>query len=143
MTEATVLAPFMKKMRELLPLAQVVKHRDASMIGLPDFSITHNTHVLWCEAKLFVLPRKWNGDAPGLASELTKKAQEDSPTQTEMMKKMHRASASLYVIFVKKTFVALVDPETLSAWTFNNSSLAAQFLADRMNHWTPVPFPNY
>ena len=112
MTEASVSSPLMKALRETLPGCVVVKHRDASMIGLPDCSITYGGHVLWLEFKLFEW-KKWMDDFKtnhDLGMELLRLATESAPTQRAMMDKLYQASASLYVIWIKKTSVLIVDP---------------------------------
>jgi hypothetical protein len=129
-------------MRELLPLAEVIKHRDASMIGLPDCSITFNTHALWVEFKLYPMARAWEGlDDLALAAECLKKAVEESPTQASKVKSLHRASWALYVIWVKKTCVLVIDPVTLEFRRFKGSSPSAEWLSALLREWTSFPHP--
>lgn len=136
MTEATVLSAFMTRLRELMPKAVVVKHRDASMIGLPDFSVTVNTHVLWGEAKLY----KWEGwmspaDPEALAGRLVTKARAGAETQNAMMNRLHEASCAVYVFFVKKSFVVMATPDLKWAGVFMRQSEAAEQLARWLTAW--------
>lgn len=107
MKEASALSPFHAKLRKRLPGSAVVKHRDASMIGLMDTSITWQGRTIWAEGKLYNLPKA--GD-PGYEHWL-QIAQEDSPTQAEFAKKMNRTSCCVYIIFIKKTCIYIGWPE--------------------------------
>jgi hypothetical protein len=108
MREASALAPFHKALRKRLLGSVVVKHRDASMIGLVDTSITWQGRTIWAEGKLYNLPH--SGD-PGYEHWL-RIAQEDSPTQAEFAKKLNKTSCCVYVIFIKKTCVYIGWPDT-------------------------------
>jgi len=107
MTEASVLSTFMTRLRAEMPEAVVVKHRDASMIGLPDFSVTYMGHVLWGEAKLVTVPKKWDGHFYRQFYDQVRLA---SPAQSTMMDKLCRASLALYFIWIKKTGLYVVNP---------------------------------
>ena len=62
--ESNVSTPFMEKLRvELADLnVEVIKHYDASMIGLVDCSVTIPDHrfTLWREFKLWIPTKKWD-----------------------------------------------------------------------------------
>jgi hypothetical protein len=98
MNEASVSSDFMSRLRKRLPGAVVVKHRDASMIGLPDCSVTFNGRTWWIEFKLFRPGARWDGrlNVPAIANA--------SPTQREMMNRLLNASGgrALYLVWVKK-----------------------------------------
>lgn len=101
MKEASVLAPFHKKVKERLRGSIVVKHRDASMIGMVDTSITFQGRTLWAEGKLYALPR--SGD-PG-PDFWRAKAMQESPAQARMVSNYNCTSACIYIIWIKKTCV--------------------------------------
>lgn len=98
MTEASVSSAFMTALRKRLPEAVIIKHRDASFIGLPDCSVTFNGSAFWIEFKLWQPPKKWDGvtcDVQAIA--------EKSPAQYEMMKRMARAAnCAWYIVWAKK-----------------------------------------
>lgn len=111
MNESSVSSPFMKQLRERLPQAVVVKHHDASMIGLPDCSVTYNHSVWWLEFKFFLLKRRWIGQTEEqVLRECIHDIWEKSPTQWEMMLRMDTAATAFYIIWVKKTCVFLYRP---------------------------------
>jgi hypothetical protein len=127
----------MSQLRVLLPGAVIVKHRDASMIGLPDFSITYKGHVIWCEGKLFTPPKKkiLSDD------DYVRKAQEESPAQARMMYSMGKASWSLYIIWIKKTKIIVADPTSAVVISYSKPSQAAHLIVDLFNAWQEVPHP--
>jgi hypothetical protein len=137
MNEASVLSPFMKKLRKRMPGAVIVKHRDSSMIGLPDFSITFRGHVIWLEAKLYNMPKRFSYDW----SIFLKKAQEGSPTQAAMMGRLAKASASLYLIWIKKTCLLVFEPISGQCKQVKNSSEGVELIYDILNQWDSPPFP--
>lgn len=120
-----------------MPGAVIIKHRDASMIGLPDFSITYRGHVLWCEAKLFVLPKK------KIVSDddWLKKAQKESPAQANTMQELNKASWSLYIIFIKKTKVIIADPASRAIISYSKPRDAVQLIQDLFTAWAEIPHP--
>jgi hypothetical protein len=88
----------MAALRKRLPEAVVIKHRDASFIGLPDCSVTWGDRVTWLEFKLWQPPQKWDGetcDVPAIAAK--------SPAQFDMMKKLNAAALAMYIVWAKKS----------------------------------------
>jgi hypothetical protein len=108
-TEATVSSAFMKQLRERLPDAVVIKHRDASFIGLPDCSITYRKRILWVEFKLVSMKLKWDPRNPPL-EEIMAEIVKASPVQHAMMQRLASAGNSCYVVWVKKTGVFVQWP---------------------------------
>lgn len=95
MTEATVSSAFMSALRKRLPDAVVIKHRDASFIGLPDCSVTFNGRVWWLEFKLLTKTLSF-GDVERVAAK--------SPVQYKMMMRMDSAATEAnYIMWIKKT----------------------------------------
>jgi hypothetical protein len=130
MTESSVSSPFMTLLRRELPGSVVVKHRDASMIGLPDCSVSWHQRTLWLEFKLINLPRSGVIDVLKIA--------EASPVQYEMMKKLCRQSfGAFYIIFVKKAKrIKLWVPPGSNRIThlveFSTIAEVAQYIKDQM-----------
>lgn len=142
MNEASVSSPWMSGIRKALPGAVVVKHRDASMIGLVDCSVTYKTHVLWAEFKLYDWHDRFstmNNKERALwcLEDSTKKA----PTQRETAEALSRASACLYIIWIKKTQVLVVEPVTQSVVAGPSTAWAIELVADLFREWAPVPPP--
>jgi hypothetical protein len=104
MNESSVSSPFMSQLRSELKGSVVVKHHDASMIGLPDCSITWAKKIVWLEFKLYVPGVRHQKTPAELAAE--------SPTQHAMMCRLGlQAHAAWYVIWWKKSKKILVwDP---------------------------------
>jgi hypothetical protein len=98
MTEASVSSAFMTALRKRLPGAVVIKHRDASFIGLPDCSVTYNGRTYWLEFKLWQPPKKWDGTSCPVIS-----IAEKSPVQYKMMQRLNFAAVAFYVVWAKKS----------------------------------------
>ncbi len=145
MNESTVSSAFQTLFRQTVPGAEVIKHSDKSMIGMPDASITYNKVTLWLEYK-FIGPKTkgvtaqfmHNGDweAPMVAKA--------SPTQYNMMKRLATAGHAWYVFWVldpnatRKTvgYIYLWHPITGKYWFFyTNKELIAALL---LNMPSPV-----
>jgi hypothetical protein len=125
--ESSVSSPFMKQLRAALPGAVVVKHHDASMIGLPDCSVHWGFRVMWLEFKLLV---------PGLRGGWFKpeKVATDSPVQHQMMCRLgQQCHAAWYVFWVKKSKRIVVwDP--LRAETIHECETTPQ-LVEFISSW--------
>lgn len=143
MNESSVSSPFMKALREALPGSVVVKHRDASMIGLPDCSVTYGSHVLWLEFKLFEYKKFMDSFTTSydMGHFLLEEATKAAPTQRAMMNRMGAQAAALYVMWVKKTSVLVVNPVTGLVVGMPKTFGAVELVARMMKAWIPMPFP--
>lgn len=145
MNEASVSSPLMEKVRELLPGSVVVKHRDASMIGLVDCSVTYGGHVLWLEFKLYEVPASWDwmeeGDALEASATLLAKARKAAPKQFDLACRFRKASACLYVFWLKKTCLFLVDPVSMDCARVDETKQASALLVAAMYTWERTEFP--
>lgn len=139
MNESSVSSPLMEGLREGLPGSVVVKHRDASMIGLVDCSVTYGGHVLWLEFKLYSVPRSWDwleeASALEAAAFLLAKARKDAPKQFDLACRLHEASRCLYVVWLKKTCVFIVDPVSLACIRVKRTIQAVDLLKALMGGW--------
>lgn len=141
MNESSASSPFMKQLRETLPHSVVVKHRDASMIGLPDCSVTFQGHVLWLEFKFF----DWLGWMEGLSVEARAQRMLDlsskkAPKQRAMMEDLDRAAGSLYITWVNKTGVYIVNPRDISKVVFVETTKdAVRVVRNLMERWEGTP----
>lgn len=136
--EKSASAPFMKDLRQLLPGAEVIKHADSSMIGLPDCSVTFNTHVAWLEFKFDLLDNKVEdllGDPEMLALFLLARHRKGAETQYEKVCSLGRQALGLYVFFVHKTCVVLLEPNTLACRKVEDATEAASLVAKLMRSW--------
>lgn len=136
--EAKLSSPFMKELRALLPGAEVIKHADTSLIGLPDCSVTYNTHVAWLEFKADFLDDRIEdllGDPELLASFLMGRHTKGAETQHEKVKSMGRQGLALYVFFVNKTCVLLVEPLQGLTRKCADAHEAASLVATIMRKW--------
>jgi hypothetical protein len=123
MNEASVSSPFMKLLRTALPGAIVVKHHDASMIGLPDCSVTWNRKIAWLEFKLIVPSRYKRVDPAAIMAA--------SPTQHQLMCNYSRqAHVAFYVMWVKKSRkIIVVDPLDNQDWrVFETTPQVVEFI---------------
>jgi hypothetical protein len=117
MTESTVLATFIKKLRASLQDAVVFKHNDAGLIGLPDCSVTWLGRTLWLEAKLLDVPTahknmRFRTDDP--VGDVIRKRLSQAPVQLETCRRLSRAGLCLYVIFFRKAGIYFYEPITES-----------------------------
>jgi len=95
MTESSVSSVFMTALRKRLPYAVIIKHRDASFIGLPDCSVTFRGRVWWLEFKLITTKTFKVKDIKKVAAK--------SPVQYKMMLRMDCAATEAnYIAWVKK-----------------------------------------
>lgn len=102
MTEASVSSAFMAALRKRLPDAVIIKHRDASFIGLPDCSITYKGRIWWVEFKLVVKTHNWQiTDVEKVAAK--------SPVQYKMMMRLDAAATEAnYIVWLKKANCVIV-----------------------------------
>lgn len=135
MKEATVVGPFMKKLREFIPRAEVIKHHDASLIGMVDTSITYQGRTIWAECKLYNLPR--SGD-PGFGHWLAK-AREESPKQAIKADRLNVAACCLYIIWVKKTCVYVGWPDGSHHVKLSGTAELVRFMAGIIARWHLSP----
>jgi len=102
MNEASVSSAFQTQLRNALPGAVVIKHRDASMIGMVDASVTFNNHTVWMEYKIIKPVTKGvEGRAfmkTGVWSPLA--VASASPTQFEFAKGLAKAGRCVYLFWV-------------------------------------------
>lgn len=129
MNEASKLSPFMTSLRENLPGAVVVKHRDGSMIGMVDFSVTWKRRTMWGEAKLYELPKR----KEMTVQDWLRKAKEESPTQAGMAERLNQTSVCLYFIWIKKTKLIVISPSGEAWLEFDEpraSARGVQFVKD-------------
>lgn len=139
MNEASKLGPFMTKLRENLPGSVVIKHRDGSMIGMVDFSVTWEHRTMWGEAKLYALPRR----KEMTVADWLKKAQDESPTQADMVRRLNRTSICLYFIWIKKVKLIVASPFGAS-WEFGDPGASAKgvgFVRNLFDEWDEHQFP--
>lgn len=130
MNESTVSSEYQKLFRETVPGAELIKHADKSMIGLPDASVTHNKRTLWTEYK-FIGP-KTKGVTADFMRDGVWSAQavaEASPTQAAMVRRLATAGHALYIFWVldhqarrkKVSYIATWHPIT-EEWMFFSSN---------------------
>lgn len=116
MNESSVSSPFMKDLRSILPEAVVVKHRDASFVGLPDCSVHWRGLSYWFEFKLWIPTKEWSRSFKEHAElEIPyRQIAEESPVQLQMMRRLGAAATdSWYIFFVNKTkHILLWNPVT-------------------------------
>lgn len=100
MNEASVSSAFMTALRKRLPEAVVIKHRDASFIGLPDCSVTFRGRVFWIEFKLWVPGKRWDGQTCNVQA-----IAEKSPAQFDMMRRLYKSAIAqvFYIVWAKKS----------------------------------------
>lgn len=109
MNESSVSSPLMRDLRLALTGAEVVKHRDTGMVGLPDCSVTYDRRpALWLEFK-FYTPLKTKVET---VTEIMAKFTDDSPTQYQWMRRAAVQGRAFYITWVRKTEVILWHPIT-------------------------------
>lgn len=107
MTEAGFCTAFGGHLRKADPKGTLIKHRDAGMVGLPDFSYTSGGKTLWLEAKLvnyedWMAPISW----PEVAQRLVERFRRSADKQYETLTRLD----GLYLVCVKKTCVLFIEP---------------------------------
>jgi hypothetical protein len=116
MTEATVSAPLMKKLREKLPGSVVFKHADLGLKGLPDCSVTWKGLTLWLEFKLMdsaVINGDWGPWGYGSLVKAIQVRLSKAPVQRATCQALHRAGHCFYVFWLRKPkIIVLYDPVT-------------------------------
>lgn len=107
MKESSVSSPFMSSLRAALPGAIVLKHHDASMIGLPDCQVMWVRKVAWFEFKLVVSPKRLEVDERYLRAIAL-----ESPAQFRMLCRLQENShLAFYIYWIKKmNRIVVVDP---------------------------------
>lgn len=142
MNEASVSGAWMTALRKRRPLAEVIKHRDAGMIGLPDCSVTDQGRVLWVEFKLL----DYKGWVEDSIDDLTfgwafVEAQEKaSKAQLHKVRDLDRAARAFYLAWVKKTCVYAVSA-CGNVWVRMKDTKAAVDFADAMLSTGQCPLP--
>lgn len=99
MNESTVSSPFMKQLRAALPGSLVIKHHDASMIGLPDCEVLWQKKVVWFEFKLIVPPKRKAVDKVYVA-ELAAESPRQHLFMCQLAEQTHGA---VYICWVKRS----------------------------------------
>lgn len=131
----------MKGLREELEGSVVFKHHDASMVGLVDCSVTWGGRTMWLEFKLYEWQEWMTGKTTyDIALRLVAKARKAAPVQWECANKLDAASKAFYVIWVKKSFVLLVNPscgEALMA-RYERTTGIIGHIAAIMRSWSQV-----
>jgi hypothetical protein len=138
----------MQKLRDELPGAEVIKHADGSMIGLPDCSVTFNTHVAWIEFKFDFLDDKIEDlldDTELLSIFLLNRHRKNAETQYEKVRSLGRQALGIYLFFVHKTCVVALDPNSMSCRKMKDATEAASFVGKIMRSWRAhdSPFDSY
>lgn len=113
MNESSVTAPFIKKLREAIPDAEIIKTHDVSTIGIPDLSITYAGREFKLEFKLWTPLHSWDGSPHTVPVE---KIAAKSPVQLALMKRYAKAASfALYMVWVRKSncivFWSPLEPE--------------------------------
>jgi hypothetical protein len=141
--ETTVSSPFMSQLRLALPGSEVVKHRDASMIGLLDCSVTWNKTISWIEFKRWLPSKEWSTrfEHFGASVEIPfEKIAEESPTQYDMAKRMQvQASLCLYIVWVNRTRrIGVWEPNTspTHAYYFARTPEVVEYVVKRLHQIT-------
>lgn len=132
MNESSVSSPWMKGMRLALHEAKVIKHRDASFIGLPDCSISYRKQTVWFEFKLWIPPKTWDQVAIPVMDVASA-----SRAQFQMMLDLGReASASYYIMWAKKSkHIALWNPRTCFYHQCTTTADMIKFVANILNNY--------
>lgn len=149
--EKSASAPWMKEMRSLLHGAEVVKHSDGSMIGLPDCSVTYGGRVAWVEFKFDFLDDRiedllGDEDPTFLAMFLLTRHRKNAEAQYEKVCALGRQSLGLYLFFVHKTCVVALEPTTGACRKTKDAAEAASLVAKVMRRWEfqqGQPFADY
>jgi hypothetical protein len=111
LTESSVSSAFMKKLRERLPKAVVMKHNDLGLIGMPDASVTWAGLTLWLEYKLEDGPRySTEEDLTWFANTIRKRLAK-APVQLQTCKKLAMAGNCLYMVWYRGIrLISFFDP---------------------------------
>ena len=101
----------------MLPEAVILKHHDASFVGLPDCSVHWRGLSFWFEFKLWIPTKEWSRafSLNGLETPMPyREIAEESPVQFELMKRMAiSASDAWYIFWINKTkYILLWHPIT-------------------------------
>lgn len=99
----------MKKLREARPKSTVIKHRDASMIGLVDCSWTEANRTTWMEFKLHEY-KGWVESslrAGTFVEHFLEYWEDQANAQYKMVIRLNGA----YVVWIKKTSVWVIWPD--------------------------------
>lgn len=144
--EKTASTQFMSDLRGELPGGEVLKHADTAMIGLPDCSVTYNTHVAWLEFKFDFLDDRIedllaDGDPTFLATFLLGRHRKTAETQYQKVCSLGRQSLGLYVFFVHKTCVVVLEPITGACRKMKDAAEAASFVGKVMRGWRAYDSP--
>jgi hypothetical protein len=111
MTEATVSAPLMKKLREKLPGSVVFKHADLGLKGLPDCSVTWKGLTLWLEFKLMDSASRYNPWGYYCLGKIIRARLSKAPVQLATCQALNRAGHCFYVVWLRKPkFIVLYNP---------------------------------
>lgn len=131
----------------------VFKHRDASMIGLPDCSVTFNEKTYWLEFKYLLMKHKWDKIMEGreleamvkgpysgwlmIALEILAEVSKKAPVQRELLDRLSVQTPTYYIFWIKKTKVILVDLRNLKVYgsvlCFKNTAALVTYLAARLS----------
>lgn len=126
MNEKSVSSPFMHDLRLALPDAEVIKHRDTGMVGLPDCSVTYDRQpALWLEFKFYTPLKTKEKSTQEIMSEMIA----ESPVQFQMMKRMAIQGRAFYILWVRKTHVTLWHPITREIRKVKNTAEMVKLVA--------------
>lgn len=117
MNESSCSSVFQTQLRRALPGAEVIKHRDGTMIGMVDASVTARKKTLWVEYK-FIGPQ-----TKGVTADFMKKGQwspelvaKASPTQYDMACRLARAGRCIYLFWVLDPFAVRKRVAYVQMW---------------------------
>lgn len=133
MNEASVSGSFMLGLRKRYPGAVVIKHHDASMIGLLDCSMTYQDRVYWFEFKFYEKKRKWDDlDLEIIAEDIFLDIKKRSPAQWKMACAFNQHAPTWYVVWIKKTCIMFLRPfDGRVMAVVSNTDDAVQFVLDQ------------
>lgn len=133
MNEASVSGSFMFGLRKRCPGAVVIKHHDASMIGLLDCSMTYANRIYWFEFKFYEKKRKWDDMySDAIAAEIFADIVKKSPTQWKMACALNQQAPTWYVVWIKKTCIMFLRPfDGRVMAVVSNTDDAVQFVLDQ------------
>lgn len=144
MNEATASGKFQKLFRQRNPDAVLIKHRDTSMVGCPDASVTGNGRVVWLEYK-FDLLKPWMNKmgTNELALELLRRHSKGAEAQRSMMNKLNLAAASLYIFWIHRTGIWVVDPVTLQVFHTDKVEHVCLLVENYLKGEEMLTYPNH
>lgn len=103
MDESSVSSDFMALLRKHHDKPEVIKHKDSTMIGLVDCSVTGWGRTSWIEFKFLKPTRTWDMDDTEFLLERAVRQARESKTQYALAGRLMSKGRMFYMTWVKKS----------------------------------------